>query len=118
MIPIKLIIAVLVAHFVADFVLQHRNIAKLKSSSMQALTAHIIWYCFGMFVVLCAFGVKEDKYLLWLAWNAAAHWVVDFFTSRGFKKYWPTNEWLAVCIYGLDQTLHLGLLFWTLTYIT
>ena len=92
-------------HFVADFLLQNDKMAVNKSKSNKWLGIHAGIYTIPFF---------------WWGWkfalvNGAAHFVVDFVTSRGTTWLWQKNErhWFFSLI-GLDQAIHITTLLVTL----
>lgn len=102
--PILDILLICLFHWVSDFVLQTNAMATQKSSSIKWLSLHICVYVLPFF---------------WFGWmfaliNGAAHWVVDFFTSRASGYFWKKNDmhWFFVVV-GFDQLLHMATLFGT-----
>jgi hypothetical protein len=79
-----LIILCLVLHFVADFLLQSREMGKKKSTEVRWLFKHLAiqWIIF-------AFGLEPflgpEKALLFSAINTAVHGVIDWNIWRGYK---------------------------------
>lgn len=92
------------AHFVCDFLLQTDKVAINKSSSNKTLFIHVLIYS----IPLTIFGP------LFALVNAALHFVVDYVTSRATSFLWKHNKrhWFFVTI-GLDQALHMTCLFVT-----
>lgn len=95
-------------HFLADFVMQTNEMAQNKSTSLRWLTIHICVYT----TFFVAFGWQFALI------NGAAHWIVDFFTSKATSYLWKKKEvhYFFVVI-GFDQALHLTILFLTTQYI-
>jgi hypothetical protein len=95
-------------HFFGDFVCQSDQMALNKSHSNFWLTVHVLVYS----LCLLFFGWKVA--LL----NGAAHWVIDYVTSRVNAKLWSAGQrhWFFVCV-GFDQALHLSLLLWSLKWL-
>lgn len=108
MINLQNIIALLVAHWLGDFVLQSDDMAIRKSKDNAALFSH----CFVTSVVLLVFGWKMAVF------NGVTHFMIDYVTSRVNAKLWTAKErhWFFVDI-GFDQMLHLILLFGSFIYI-
>lgn len=94
------------AHWLADFVLQSDVMAKSKSSSVKWLSYHVLVYTAVLWAV---FGWK------YAAINGAAHFIVDFATSKINSKLWGAGErhWFFVTI-GVDQSIHMSILLLTL----
>jgi uncharacterized membrane protein len=106
-------ITLIVLHFVADFLLQSREMGKRKSSDYKYLFAHL----FIQFIIFLPFiGVQLsllnaaihgiiDKniwnlYKLFVVWN----YNLDSESGKSFK-YWE-DHWFFTTI-GLDQSLHM-----------
>ena len=91
-------------HFIADFLLQPRQIAENKGKDIRVLITHCFIYglCF-----------------VWLGWqyallNAVLHLCIDFCSSRGINYFWGRGQkWAGFLVIGLDQALHYTCLFLT-----
>jgi hypothetical protein len=118
------------AHFMGDFVFQTDEMAVNKSKSWGALTEHVAWVTWALFLVLPTL-IPEfpglGPVLAFLGVNFAAHFLIDAVTSRITSKLWfieleptvlplsggfthyakilPTRHWFFVMI-GFDQLLH------------
>jgi hypothetical protein len=83
-----IVYALLVGHFVADFVCQSDWMAVNKSKRIEALCAHVIVYT----AVLCMFAVPfSGGFWPWMAFgmvNGIAHFVQDAITSRLTSRLW------------------------------
>ena len=92
-------------HWFGDFILQSDRMALNKSKSNYWLSLHALTYGLPLLLLGWKFALV----------NAAAHGVVDFFTSRGTAWLWKKEErhWFFVTV-GFDQAVHLTVLFWTL----
>tara|TARA_R100001244_G_scaffold55393_2_gene47527 strand:- start:70 stop:450 length:381 start_codon:yes stop_codon:yes gene_type:complete len=114
------IMAIIVVHWIADFVLQTDKQAKGKSSSMKYLLLHTYTYSMLWVVVLPIYAMYlGDNYLWWsgskfIIITFMAHTVQDYYTSRLNTYLWNKgdvhNFFVSV---GLDQVLHYGQLFAT-----
>ena len=109
-ISIWLVLAILVAHWWADFTQQTDEMAIGKSSSNWWLTIHVGVYAAWLTAVLLCFGwlwFKPFQAMVWLFVNIILHWVTDWFTSR-----WTTRLWKAerrhdfFVVIGVDQLIH------------
>ena len=103
MIPVYVVLLVLVAHFVADFICQSDYHAVNKSKSNWVLFQHVSVYSF----VLLLFGFLFPINLVWVIINGVGHFATDWCTSRATSKLWASNQrhWFFVTI-GLDQLIH------------
>jgi|SaaInlV_100m_DNA_2_1039680.scaffolds.fasta_scaffold06613_10 hypothetical protein len=123
------IIFLVVMHFICDFVLQSRQMAKNKSSSLKWLTVHVITYATGFAILLALmsdFMVIGSMLITFVVINALLHFLTDFSTSRTtsfcYKQMqeqesdsWEHLFWIVI---GLDQMFHivtLILTYWMLT---
>jgi len=93
-------------HCIADFILQTRKMAELKSSSN-------VWLGFHALVYAIPFTWIGIKYAIV---TGILHFLVDWFSSRGTHHTWLTgNVRLFFIIIGVDQAIHMT--FLVLTYI-
>jgi len=93
----KLLIFVLIGHWIADFICQSDYMARNKSSSNKALGLHILAYT----LVMSVFGIKFALV------NGAIHFVVDYMTSRITKKLWAKQDvHNFFVVIGFDQLIH------------
>lgn len=116
----------LVGHFIGDFVLQTRHMAKKKSSSNYYLTMHVFVYSLANIILwlifLPLFGVTYDKFTIMTSLLVIfiTHWLTDYFTSKQTGKYYlegEAGEKKFFTMIGFDQTLHFLQLFATYEYI-
>lgn len=117
MLPLTLILVILVAHFVADFVCQSDWMAVNKSTSWSALSVHVGVYglvLLGITVPVLAQYTTGTHLLLWGVTNVLCHFVQDAVTSRVNAILWKEGErhWFFVGI-GADQLLHYVTMFVT-----
>ena len=103
---IWVLIMVVWAHWIGDFVLQSDQMARMKSKSNFWLLFHTGVYTV---VLLALFGWKYALI------NGVAHTVVDYFTSRFNAKMWEKKEihWFFTGI-GFDQACHYTILLLTI----
>lgn len=116
---IHILLLILIAHFVGDFLLQSDEMAKNKSSSWIWLSEHVLIYSVTLLVLVMLLEIigEPQWFFKWVAINAALHFVTDAITSRGTAWLFKNNErhWFFVLI-GFDQLLHYAALI--LTYPT
>ena len=121
MVDLTLIVVILIAHFIADFVLQTDNMAKGKSTSNGWLFLHVSVYTIVIYCLLRGYTeyiqgtINPTGYLfVWAVFNGLAHFSTDYFTSRWTSSLWKqgrTHDFFVVI--GLDQTIHFITLFIT-----
>jgi hypothetical protein len=123
------IIFLVVIHFICDFVLQSRQMAKNKSSSLKWLTVHVVTYATGFAILLALMSdlmVLGPMLITFVVINALLHFLTDFSTSRTTSfcykqmKEQESDSWehLFWIVIGLDQMFHivtLILTYWMLT---
>jgi len=112
MISFKIILLILLVHWLADFCLQTDNQGKTKSTDISALLHHVATYTMVWF--LASYCIFEDwsKALIFGLVTFLAHFLVDFNTSRLGKGYWEKEDYHnGFCIVGFDQILHYIQLF-------
>lgn len=120
----KQVAALLLAHFVADYLLQSHEMAQQKSQRIDVLLAHIGIHF--MVISATSFLFFNSLQAVTFAFaNSVLHGVVDWNIWRSYKRYvarkphandfrWWEDHWFYVVI-GLDQLLHtlgLVLLIW------
>jgi len=108
--------AMFVAHWLGDFVLQHRWLAENKSKNIVALLLHVSIYTLVLCLAMAQFFPLEAILIFGLV-NAATHGSIDSITSKITNYFWK-KQWIA-CFWwtiGFDQMLHTCILL--LTYRT
>ena len=110
--------AILIGHFVADFVCQPRSWADTKHKDVTSLIYHVSVYMVVMAIALGVVMVAKiplTLVVLWALINGIMHFATDFVTSKLFHKNWEAGRRAtAINIYGLDQLIHYLCLFGTL----
>jgi len=122
------IFAILIIHWIADFVLQTDKQAKGKSKNWRDLLSHtfnysLVW-CIP-FVILGLIGYKHydlgfKQELVWFPLiTFICHTITDYYTSRLNSKLWSEGKvhhfFVSV---GFDQVLHYIQLFTTYWLLT
>lgn len=104
MISLKIVLIILFAHFIGDFIFQTDWQAKNKSTNMEALTNHIITYTCTFLPIALFLGTLGIIFLILVF---GLHWITDYFTSKLNSKLWEDKKvhWFFVSI-GFDQFLH------------
>jgi membrane-bound metal-dependent hydrolase YbcI (DUF457 family) len=103
--------AILLAHWIGDFIFQSDYHAVNKSKSNRVLFAHVMMYSVPLyFVGLLLLPINYA--LIFVAINVVAHFITDYFTSRITSKLWQKNDrHNFFVVIGLDQMLHAVVLF-------
>lgn len=116
-----ILLIIMIAHWIADFILQTTEVAINKGKHMWALLQHTGHYSLAMLffcIPLTIFGVPDEKYLLFIMINGILHGLVDYFTSRLRNKvYNEEDNHMFFVLVGFDQLLHLSILFTTAHYM-
>lgn len=133
-----LVVALVLGHFVGDFVLQTHWQASNKSKNNDALTRHVLTYTVAIAVVSYLFFRFVPLWVGFVAANGVVHWCVDWCTSRVSSRLFmeqfvaadfpkaaalvmrndfnPHNFFVVL---GFDQLLHmLTLVFTTWIFLT
>lgn len=116
MISYDALFAILILHFIGDYIVQTRWMATNKSSKTKALAVHATVYG------LCLLPIS----FLYAVVNAGVHGLVDGITSRATKECWAQSknknksprqraiaEWMTFLVMGLDQLIHITCLVLT-----
>ena len=109
-IDIMIVLAILWAHWVGDFILQSDWHAVNKSKSNWILLHHVGCYS----IPLAALGFVMPVSIAWVVANAVLHAMTDYVTSRATSYLWQKEQrhWFFVVI-GFDQSIHFTCLFTT-----
>jgi len=123
---ISIFIAILLLHWVADFLLQTDQQAVNKSKSMYHLLDHTLTYSLLWFWAVLIFTTilehrTQDAITLAVKFSAitfVAHTITDYFTSRLNAKLWAKKDmhYFFVSV-GFDQVLHYVQLILTVKYL-
>lgn len=131
-----LILWVIFAHWVADFICQTNWMASNKSKQWDALLEHVCVYSSVMVLLTCLILADPIGVLVFAMITFVAHFITDAITSRITSKLfmgqfqilelYPLNRvamkpafslhWFFVVI-GFDQFLHYAQLFLTLAWV-
>ncbi len=104
---ISLYLALLVFHWVADFILQTHWQASNKSKNLDALSQHVLVYSLTILVgTYVIFGPSKWVGLFILV-NGTLHFATDYVTSRITSRLYAEGRIHDFfVIVGLDQLLH------------
>jgi hypothetical protein len=100
-------VALLVIHWVGDYVCQSRWMGDNKSKRLDALAAHV-----GVYTLVLAVGSATifpigHGLALFVAGNCAAHAATDFVTSRAIASLWAKKRaYETFLVMGADQLIH------------
>lgn len=114
-----LVIYLLVAHYVSDFMLQTDEMALQKSTSNAWLSRHVAVYTVALLAAVLLYNGAviwwsgpsaafhlEDA-LVFAALNGAIHWITDWCTSRWSARLWKAGRRHDFfCAIGADQLAH------------
>lgn len=108
------IIGALMAHFVADFMVQTDWQARNKSKDTDALLAHICTYSAFMFgFALLVFGWRGAA--IFIAINSPLHFGIDYGTSRWASARFAADDRRdGFMVIGFDQFLHQAVLIFSI----
>jgi len=115
MISLKILFAILVIHWFADFILQTDEQAKGKSISMNSLLAHtfnysLTWLVIGTIYTIIALPgnyIYGFKLFEFVGITFIIHTITDYYTSRANKELWENNNVHGFFVgIGFDQILH------------
>jgi hypothetical protein len=111
MIEISFIIAVLIAHWIGDFIFQSDYHAVNKSKSNAILMSHVLMYTAAIYWV-GFFFLPIELAFAWAVANAILHFITDYFTSRLTTILWTKGDRHNFFVtIGADQTIHMISLF-------
>jgi hypothetical protein len=132
-----IILAIVIIHWIADFIFQAEEWATNKSKSNAHLFAHVsmytmMWALLGSFLFaspcdssIFGYCVEAPKFLAFLGITFVAHFITDYITSRIVSRKFANKEYGspipnfgAFTVIGFDQVLHYTQLFLTLYYLS
>lgn len=95
MIDLKVVLAIILIHWLADFVFQTDKMAKGKSKNWEDLLEHtlcysVIWLIIGTFYSIYLGNYWNGVYFALITF--IAHTITDYFTSRLNSKLAPKEE--------------------------
>ena len=114
----QMIMSVIALHWIADFVLQSDWQAKNKSKNNLALLLHVTIYTVCLAVFGSVFFTNDSWIVYWILGNGAAHFVVDYVTSRINTYLWNKGRIHDFFVMvGFDQLIHYTCLFGSFFYL-
>ena len=125
LISLILVLSVIVAHFIADFICQDEKWATTKRRSIESLLKHTITYSVVLTgLLLGVLWIQPLSILYFFLFNFATHTIVDFFTSKIVGQKFDNGHYGssipnfgAFSIIGLDQVLHYFCIFLSLYFL-
>lgn len=106
---IELYIIAITLHFIFDWVLQPRDVAKAKKKNIEALIIHLIFNILPfsiimMFIMTEFFGFDGGVAIKIMSINFISHFLIDWILPAGKNERRMIN-WTAI-----DQILHINIL--------
>lgn len=134
-ISMTIVFAIIVIHYVADFIFQAEEWANNKSKSNTALFKHVLTYSTIWVLPACVIlgNLRPSETTEWYVYSTLlffiltflCHFITDYITSRIVSKRFadkyygsPIPNLGAFSIIGFDQVLHYGQLFLTIYLLT
>jgi membrane-bound metal-dependent hydrolase YbcI (DUF457 family) len=113
------VLYILLAHWIADFVLQSDEDAKNKSKNWANLLNHTsIYSLFMTGAIMFLYPISVKSLLLFYLIMLVSHTLIDAVTSRINSKLWAKgkvhNFFVSI---GFDQWIHYAVLFTTIKYL-
>ena len=117
-------LALMLSHWIADFLCQSDWMAQNKSKSWKALLLHTLTYStvvsalFTSYMAIQGFEITLMLFLQFWFITFISHTATDYVTSRWTSKLWQQKEihWFFVII-GFDQLMHYLQLLLTFDYL-
>ena len=116
MIKIEIIFLCIILHFVFNWILQKREIAKNKKENINALNIHIWtnvvpYILIIMFIVGGYYKANIENMFMFFIINVSTHFIIDSALPNG------KNERNIINMTAIDQILHLLILFTSLNFL-
>lgn len=100
-------VALLAAHWFADFVLQTHWQASNKSKDNEALARHVGVYTLVLMVCSAIIFGQSTAWVYFVFVNGSLHFVTDYITSRMTSKLYVKKDWHNFfVVVGFDQFIH------------
>lgn len=111
-----LLITILVAHYIGDFVIQTQEQSEKKSVSNNHLWMHCVTYSL-VWLFVSPFFVGWNCFWFFLI-TFICHFGTDYFTSRMVKKRFSVKRYHdGFVVIGMDQILHYVQLYLTFHFL-
>jgi hypothetical protein len=113
------VLSILFIHWVADFLLQTKQMATMKSKDTTWLLFHVGVYSFTWFFIGAFFDPLKSA--LFFGITFMCHFITDYFTSRWTSKLYRDSKFYGFpsffSVIGLDQWIHYFQLFLTYEWV-
>jgi hypothetical protein len=113
------VLSILFIHWVADFLLQTKQMATMKSKDTIWLLIHVAVYSFTWFFIGAFFDPLKSA--LFFVITFMCHFITHYFTSRWTSKLYRDSKFYGFpsffSVIGLDQWIHYAQLFLTYEWI-
>jgi membrane-bound metal-dependent hydrolase YbcI (DUF457 family) len=112
MISLWIVLAIIVIHYIADYICQTHWMAINKSSNNYALLSHTLLY--SLCWIILPWITINPMFLLFIPITFICHTITDYFTSRKVKYFFDKKDFHnGFVVIGFDQVLHYFQLFLT-----
>jgi len=106
---------IVILHFLSDWILQPRSVAKTKSSSMKSMFIHLMIIHITFSILGYIVGIPH----YWIALNTLSHFFIDgniwaLYKKLRIGKNYAEDYWFYFTI-AVDQIIHLSILIFIFT---
>lgn len=116
-----MVIALLIYHFLCDWIFQSRSMAVNKSKKLSVLNNHLAIIYSGLIITFLIIGYKPDDVGFRILLNTILHGIIDWYIWRVYrwmdrKFHWDDSipyyeRYSFFTFIAIDQFLHLSILF-------
>lgn len=116
------ILAILIAHYFSDFIMQSEEMAINKHKNEHALYVHVALYSYCMILLLFIYnafiGIFTFKLIIFWIVTFVTHYFIDYYTSKIVNTKFTNKQYYTILpnigafsMIGFDQLLHYIQLF-------
>lgn len=120
-INLEVLIAIMLLHWIADFLLQSKEMAINKSKSNYYLFQHVLVYTLTFYVFGLTFYSSKTA-IAFCGITFLFHFITDYYTSRWTSSLYKKEKFYGFpsffSVIGLDQFLHFVQLILTYAWVT